>query len=165
MSHGRIRSFLTGAMVGAGLGILLAPREGSETRNQLKNSFNTLVDTIKDIDIEETKAALLHKVREIKDELANIDETTAKEVAEEKIKIVEEKCDDTIKASQENTAPIVEKAATEVKKNVTEVLQEFVTEVDEKVKEEKEEKKVKPTSSSKKKATSKKKTTKSKKQS
>ena len=73
MSHGRFRSFLTGAMVGAGLGILLAPREGSETRNQLKNSFNTLVDTIKDIDIEETKAVLLQKAREIKDELANID--------------------------------------------------------------------------------------------
>ena len=49
---GKFRSFATGALIGAGLGILLAPKEGSETRQDLKKSFDNLVDTIKNIDIE-----------------------------------------------------------------------------------------------------------------
>ena len=66
MSQSKFRSFLTGTFVGVGLGILLAPKEGNETRNDLKKSFSLLVDTIKDIDIEETKENLLKKVNEIK---------------------------------------------------------------------------------------------------
>jgi len=93
MSQGRFRSFLTGALVGAGLGILLAPKEGSETRNNLKKSFSLLIDTIKNVDIEESKANLLTKVKEIQEELSEIDETTAKKVAKEKIALIEDKCD------------------------------------------------------------------------
>ncbi len=130
MSQGRFRTFVTGALIGAGLGILLAPKEGSETRSDLKKSFNTLIDTIKDVDIEETKAIFLRKVTEIKNELSTIDEDTAKEIAKEKIAIVEEKCDELIEDAKEYAAPIVEKAATEVKKNVTETLKEVVTELE-----------------------------------
>ena len=66
MAQNKVRHFLTGALVGAGLGILLAPKEGSETRNELKKSFKELVDTIKNIDIEQTKAILIEKVENLK---------------------------------------------------------------------------------------------------
>ena len=69
MAQNKVRHFLTGALVGAGLGILLAPKEGSETRNELKKSFKELVDTIKNIDIEQTKAILIEKVENLKNEL------------------------------------------------------------------------------------------------
>ena len=127
---GKFRSFATGALIGAGLGILLAPKEGSETREDLKKSFNDLVDTIKDIDIEETKAAFFNKVSEIKKELSNLDEETAKGMAEEKIQIVEEKCDELIEEAKKNDSPIVEKAASEVKKNVTASLKGVVDELE-----------------------------------
>lgn len=141
MSNGRFRSFLTGALVGAGLGILLAPKEGSETRNDLKKSFSLLMDTIKNIDIEETKANLLNKVAEIKDELASIDETTAKELAKEKVEIIKEKCNELIKTAKESNIVVVEKAATEVKTNAVNLLDEFMTEVEKVEKENKTEKK------------------------
>ena len=129
---GKFRSFATGALIGAGLGILLAPKEGSETRQDLKKSLDNLVDTIKNIDIEETKAAFFNKVNEIKNELSNLDEESAKELAEEKIQIVEEKCDELIEEAKKIETPIVEKAATEVKKNVTASLKEVVNELEEK---------------------------------
>ena len=113
---GKFRSFATGALIGAGLGILLAPKEGSETRQDLKKSFDNLVDTIKNIDIEETKAAFFNKVNEIKNELSNLDEESAKELDEEKIQIVEEKCDELIEEAKKIETPIVEKLPQKLKR-------------------------------------------------
>lgn len=129
MGHGKFRSFFTGALVGAGLGILLAPKEGSETRNDLRKSFSLLVDTIKNVDIEETKAILLNKVSEIRDELLDIDSATAQDLAKEKVDIVTTKCDELIETAAENNVPIVEKAALSVKENAVNMLDEFLEEI------------------------------------
>ena len=56
---GKHNKFITGALVGLGLGLLIAPAEGSESRKQLKVSLNNLLDSIKDIDIEKTKSAFM----------------------------------------------------------------------------------------------------------
>ena len=140
MSQSKFRSFLTGTFVGVGLGILLAPKEGNETRNDLKKSFSLLMDTIKDIDIEETKENLLKKVSEIKKELSQMDAVTIREVAEEKVDFVKEKCDDLMKLAKEKGAPVVERAAKEVKESASTLLHEFLDELEEETN--KEEKKV-----------------------
>ena len=140
MSQSKFRSFLTGAFVGVGLGILLVPKEGDETRNDLKKSFSLLIDTIKDIDIEETKENLLKKVNEIKKELSQMDAVTIKEVAEEKVDFVKEKCDDLMKLAKEKGAPVVERAAKEVKESASILLHEFLDELEEETNKEEEKK-------------------------
>lgn len=145
MSQGRFRSFFTGALVGAGLGILLAPKEGSETRNNLKKSFSLLVDTIKDIDVEESKAILFNKVTEIKEELSSIHSDLAKETAKEKVEIITEKCNELVSDAREIGAPVVEKVALEVKSGAVHLLEDFLEELNEV---EEEEEKPKKTASS-----------------
>ena len=51
----RIKNFITGACLGLGIGILLAPKEGSKTRKELKESFDEFCSTLKSIDFEEAK--------------------------------------------------------------------------------------------------------------
>ena len=57
--------FLFGALVGAGLGVLFAPKSGKETRQELKEKMDELVKKVKELDKEEVKEAFLKKIEEI----------------------------------------------------------------------------------------------------
>ena len=61
-----IGKFIAGAAIGAGLGILFAPKKGSETRAALKAKMNELVAQIKNIDMDEVKEEFNQKVAESK---------------------------------------------------------------------------------------------------
>ena len=131
MAQSKARHFLTGALVGAGLGILLAPKEGSETRKELKNSFKELIDTIKEIDVEQTKSVLFEKVESLKNELNKIDPEEAKEILFDKKELVEKKCDELITESKEQGATVVLKAAQKVKDKTSNLITEVLKDLDE----------------------------------
>ena len=74
--------FLAGAAIGAGLGVLFAPKSGKETRKDLKEMFDELVRKAKDIDIDEVRENVENKVEEIKAELADLDKEKGTPVLE-----------------------------------------------------------------------------------
>ena len=76
-----IGKFVLGAAIGAGLGILFAPKKGSETRAELKAKIDDLVEQAKQIDVEEVKAEFLNKVDDLKEELADLDREKAIDIA------------------------------------------------------------------------------------
>ena len=161
MNQSKFGHFLTGALIGVGLGILLAPRAGSETREDLRKSFKNLTDSIKNIDIEATKALFLDKLSEIQTNLSTIDAKEAVNTIQEKTKMITKKCDELIKASQEEEIPAVEKAALEMKQKTTALAEEIIENIEKETPNETKEPKQKKQSKTKK--TNKKKSPKKKK--
>ena len=66
MSKKGMGKFVAGAAIGAGLGLLFAPKKGSETRKDLKEKTKKVANDIKNIDKEELKNKFDQKVKELK---------------------------------------------------------------------------------------------------
>ena len=64
MSKG-MGKFVVGAAIGAGLGLLFAPKKGEEIRGELKKKIDEFAKQAKDIDVEEVKKEFNKKVEEI----------------------------------------------------------------------------------------------------
>lgn len=121
-----IGKFVAGAVVGAGLGVLFAPKKGSETRKELKIRIDDLICQIKKIDVEEVKEEFDKKVEEIRKELNDLDREKVLEIAKDKAKQVKEKAQELVDLAIDKGTPILRDAAEEVRKKSIEVTKEVL---------------------------------------
>ncbi len=123
--------FLLGAGVGLGLGFLLAPKSGKETRRDLAKSLNELVDKAKEIDVEEVKNAIIVKARELENTIRDLDKETAKQMIIDKSKEVKIKAQELVDLAVEKGTPVVEKTAKEVKHKTAKILKNAANKLEE----------------------------------
>lgn len=107
--------FLAGAAIGAGLGILFAPKKGSETRAELKAKIDDLVKQVKKIDLVEVKEEFEVKLENLKAELADLDKEKVLEIAKRKASELKDKAQELVDLAIEKGTPILRDMAEEVR--------------------------------------------------
>ena len=83
--------FLVGVGIGAGLGLLFAPKSGDEMRKILKKKFDEFITEAKKIDVNEVKDDFLAKIEDIRNELEDLDKEKVLKIAQEKSEDIKNK--------------------------------------------------------------------------
>lgn len=123
--------FILGGMLGAGLGMLLTPKKGSELRSDLSKKINELLNKAKEIDVNEVKEEVTVKIAEIKDELKDLDKEKALGIAKEKSEDLKKKIEELLSLAREKGTPVLENAVKEVKKRAASVTKEVLKKLEE----------------------------------
>ncbi|MCI8445100.1 MAG: hypothetical protein HFG15_01545 [Bacilli bacterium] len=125
--HSGFGKFLAGAALGAGLGILFAPKKGSETREDLKKAIDDMILKIKDIDVEEVKVEFEEKLYEIKEELEDLDKEKVLKIAKKKAKQIQDAVEELVEYTVEKGTPVLEKTANSIREKAITTTKEVLT--------------------------------------
>ena len=126
-----IGKFLVGLGVGAGLGMLFAPKSGSETRKDLKVKYDEFIKSLKDIDVNEVKDEFLNKIEYIRNELEDLDKEKVLKIAKQKGQDLKKKTDELVELAKQKGTPIVEEAADGVRQKAIEITKSVLNKLEE----------------------------------
>lgn len=124
--------FVLGAAIGAGIGVLFAPRSGKETRKILKDKMDDLVKKAKELDKEEVKEAIETKINEIKEAIKNLDKETALDLAKKQGKKIRDKAEELVSYVKEKGTPVMSKTADAVRSKAIDVTKEVLNKLESK---------------------------------
>ena len=117
----------TGIAIGTGLGVLFAPRKGSETREKIKLTFVNLKNKVSKIEEEDIKYYIEKKLNEIDDDIEVLEGTLefkkAKKQAKKVIKKINKLIDYTTKKGYDEFEDLI----TDLKEKASEISEEILT--------------------------------------
>lgn len=125
-----IGKLFAGMAIGAGLGVLFAPKKGSETRQELMKKLEELKEKSKDIDIEDVKETINQKIEEIKIELSDLDKEKVLKIAKKKAKQIEELAEELVSYAVEKGTPVLEKTAAAARNKAIDVTKEVLAKLE-----------------------------------
>lgn len=121
-----VGKFVAGALVGAGLGILFAPKKGSETRQDLKNLIDDMIAKIKDIDIDEVREGFEVKLYQLKEDIDDLDREKVIKMAQKKAREIQEAAQELVDYAVEKGTPMLEKTANSIREKAIQTTKEIL---------------------------------------
>lgn len=113
---------LTGMAIGTTIGILYAPKSGKETRKDLMNMKDDMMKKMKDFDFDEEKEKFEKKLKELNDDLMDLDAEDVIDMAKKKIRKIKRKTNDLIEMAKESGDEILTNTANDIKEKVTDTV-------------------------------------------
>lgn len=123
---GGFTKFALGVGLGIGAGMLLAPKKGEELRKDLKNKLNELMEKAKEIDVKEVSEEFVAKIKDLKEEIENLDKEKVLSIAKEKGELLKNKANDLVALAKEKGTPVVEKTANEIRNKAINVTKDVL---------------------------------------
>ena len=108
-----VGKFLAGAALGGALGVLFAPKKGSESRQDLKD---------KATDVAKKVYHLCFETERFEEEVKDLDKEKALDIAKQKAKQLKKQANDIVALAIEKGTPVLEKAAEEAKAKTISIL-------------------------------------------
>lgn len=127
---GGLGKLLIGGAIGAALGVLFAPKAGSETRKELKSKIDEMLQKVKEIDIDEVKEEFELKIYEIKNELEDLDKEKVLKIAKKKAKEVQKKAEELVEYAVAKGTPILESTADAIREKAVVVTKEVLAKLE-----------------------------------
>ena len=121
---------LLGGAIGAGLGILFAPKSGKETRKDLKLKLEEMLNKVKEIDVDDVKVEFESKIYEIKRELEDLDKEKILKIAKEKANDIQNKVSELVDYAVEKGTPVLEKTANSIREKAIVVTKDVLAKLE-----------------------------------
>ncbi len=121
---------LAGLVVGAGLGVLFAPKKGSELREDLAKKCEELWNKAKQIDVDDVKKDIEKRIKKLQKELKDLDKEKALKLAKKKGEEIQKQAEELYALAKEKGTPVLEKAASDVRTKTIEVLNDTVAKLE-----------------------------------
>lgn len=118
--------FLAGVGIGAGLGLLFAPKSGDEMRKILKKKFDEFITEAKKIDVNEAKDDFLAKIEDIRNELEDLDKEKVLKIAQEKSEDIKNKTAELVQLAKDKGTPVLAGVANDVREKAVMVTKEVL---------------------------------------
>ena len=123
-------NLVLGVAIGASLGILFAPKKGSQTRHELKEKMLDLVSSAKELSISDVSHIVEDKINEIRHDLNDLDKEKVLKIAKEKSEDIKKKCQDLVDLAIEKGTPVLKDAAVEVRDKTIDVMRDMVNKLE-----------------------------------
>ncbi len=132
MKKKTVATIIGSAAVGAGLGILFAPKSGKETREDLKKKMNELREKVNKMHIGDIQEYVNKKMNKIENQLAELDQEKVLKLAKVKAKKIEKECKRLAKFVKDKSEPILMETVESIHEKAMEVTREVLNKLEEK---------------------------------